>query len=178
MGKMTLTGKGRRWVAGGHPWIYKDDIAEGKGEPGELLPVFDPAGKSVGWGLFSSTSRIAVRMVTRDTDQPNRAFWKASIERALAHREAYGLLDPAGACRLIAGDADGFPGWIVDRYTDVLSCSAPPKAPSACASSCSKSCGSVCPSNLAPSWTDPMWGSVSWKTSTRASNGYTEVRPG
>ena len=51
MGKMTLTGKGRRWVTGGHPWIYKDDIAEGKGEAGELLPVYDPAGQSVGWGV-------------------------------------------------------------------------------------------------------------------------------
>ncbi len=120
MGKMTLTGKGRRWVTGGHPWIYKDDIAEGKGEAGELLPVFDPAGNSVGWGLFSTTSKIAVRMVTRSEEQPNREFWVQAMQRAIAHREAHGLMDPAGACRLIAGDADGFPGWIVDRYTDVL----------------------------------------------------------
>ncbi|MCB9910905.1 MAG: class I SAM-dependent rRNA methyltransferase [Planctomycetes bacterium] len=117
---MTLTGKGRRWVAGGHPWIYKDDIADGKGETGELIPVFDPANQPVGWGLFSTTSRIAIRMVTRSPEQPNREFWKASMEQSLALRTDAGLMDPAGACRLIAGDADGFPGWVVDRYTDVL----------------------------------------------------------
>ncbi|MCA9001561.1 MAG: class I SAM-dependent rRNA methyltransferase [Planctomycetes bacterium] len=120
MGKLTTSGKGRRWVAGGHPWIYKDDIAEGKGEPGELLSVDDPAGHCLGWGLFSNTSRIAVRMVTRSSEQPNRAFWKQRMERAIAVRAKAGLMEPDGACRLIAGDGDGFPGWIVDRYTDVL----------------------------------------------------------
>ncbi|MEZ6021260.1 MAG: class I SAM-dependent methyltransferase [Planctomycetota bacterium] len=120
MGKMTLTGKGRRWVAGGHPWIYKDDIAEGKGEPGELLPVHDPAGNCLGWGLFSTTSRIAVRMVTRQTEQPNRDFWKRNMQRAIQLRTEAGLMQPDGACRLVAGDADGFPGWLADRYTDVV----------------------------------------------------------
>ncbi|MCP5024243.1 MAG: class I SAM-dependent rRNA methyltransferase [bacterium] len=120
MGKLTTTGKGRRWVAGGHPWIYKDDIAAGKGEPGELLAVDDPSGKTMGWGLFSTTSRIAVRMVTRSEEQPNRDFWKSRMQRAIDVRTRAGLMDTDGACRLIAGDGDGFPGLVIDRYTDVL----------------------------------------------------------
>ena len=70
MGKVILTGKGRRWYLRGHPWIYKDDVATGDATPGELVPVEDPNGAPLGWGLFSSQSRIRVRMVTREAEQP------------------------------------------------------------------------------------------------------------
>jgi len=116
MGNVTLTGKGRRWVLGGHPWIYRDDIASGEAAPGELLPVEDPNGNSVGWGLFSASSKIAVRLVTKDAAQPNRAFWAGRIERAVKARQRLGFLSPDGACRLIAGDSDCLPGLIVDLY--------------------------------------------------------------
>jgi len=103
----------------GHPWAYVDDIASGSGEPGELVPVDDPNGNPLGWGLFSNSSRIAVRMVTREADQPNRAFWLERMQRAISVRERAGLLDPEGACRLLAGDADGIPGMVIDRYGKV-----------------------------------------------------------
>ncbi len=120
MGKVTLTGKGRRWVLGGHPWVYADDLAGGEGEPGELLPVEDPAGRVVGWGLFSAHSKIAVRLVTRDAEQPTRAFWKERVARAIAWRAELGQLAPDDACRLLSGDAEGVPGLVIDRYADVL----------------------------------------------------------
>ena len=120
MGRITLTGRGRRRVQRGHPWIYADDVAGGEGEPGELVPVLAPDDESLGWGLFSSHSKIAVRLVTRGSDQPNRAFWKTRLEQAVHARRAHGLLDANGACRLVAGDADGVPGWVVDRYGSVL----------------------------------------------------------
>lgn len=124
MGKMILTGKGRRWLHKGHPWVYADDVADGEGQRGELLPVEDPSGLVVGWGLHSAGSRIAVRMVTRNTEQPNRDFWVARVKAVIERRARHGLLDPEGACRLIAGDADGVPGLVADRYgrTLVLQC--------------------------------------------------------
>lgn len=120
MGKVTLTGKGRRWVLGGHPWIYADDVAAAEAQPGELVPVFDPAGAPVGWGLYSSESRIAVRLVTRAAEQPNRETWAGLVRAAVEERRRLGVLDPAGACRLIGGDAERLPGFVVDRYADVL----------------------------------------------------------
>jgi 23S rRNA (cytosine1962-C5)-methyltransferase len=116
MGNVTLSGKGRRWVLGGHPWIYRDDVSGGEAEPGELLHVEDPNGNSIGWGLFSSSSKIAVRLVSAGAEQPNREFWAARVTRAVRSRERMGYLSPQGACRLIAGDADRIPGWIVDLY--------------------------------------------------------------
>ena len=120
MGKLILTGKGRRWLHRGHPWVYKDDIASREGTPGELVPVEDPNGGMLGWGLYSTESRISVRMVTRDAEQPNRAFWLARMQRAIDQRERHGMLDPAGACRLVSGDADGIPGFVLDRYAKTL----------------------------------------------------------
>ena len=120
MGRITLTGKGRRWLLSGHPWVYTDDIAGGKGEPGELLPVEDPAGNPMGWGLFSNRSRIAVRMVTRGEEQPKREFWLERVRRAVALRRGLGLLEPQRACRLLSGDAEGVPGLLVDWYDGVL----------------------------------------------------------
>jgi len=124
MGALTLSGKGRRWLGTGHPWVYADDVASGEGEPGELLPVSDPNGGAMGWGLFSSHSRIAVRMVTRSPEQPKRAFWEERMRYAVELRRRAGLLEPDLACRLVSGDAEGIPGLLVDRYgtTLVLQC--------------------------------------------------------
>jgi 23S rRNA (cytosine1962-C5)-methyltransferase len=74
--------------------------------------------------MHSAGSRIAIRMVTRDEAQPNRAFWLERVQGAVQRRARHGLLDPEGACRLIAADADGLPGLVADRYgrTLVLQC--------------------------------------------------------
>jgi 23S rRNA (cytosine1962-C5)-methyltransferase len=120
MARMQLTGRGRRWLAGGHPWVYADAIREVEAEPGDLVALEGPDGESLGWGFYSAESKIAVRRVARGGPRPDRAFWSARVRRAIDARKHAGLLDPAGATRLIAGDADGVPGLIVDRYADVL----------------------------------------------------------
>jgi 23S rRNA (cytosine1962-C5)-methyltransferase len=119
MASMKLTGKGRRWVLGGHPWIYRDDIAAGTAQAGDLVQVLAPTGESLGWALFSDASRIALRLVTRDEEQPTREFWMKRVQRAVDTRARAGMLEPDGACRLIAGDSEGLPGMVVDRYGKV-----------------------------------------------------------
>ena len=54
--------------------------------------------------------------MTSEASQPKRDFWAERVGRAVKAREAMGYLDPEGACRLIAGDADRLPGWVVDLY--------------------------------------------------------------
>ena len=120
MARVTLTGRGRRRWLGGHPWIYADDVARAEAEPGELVSVHAPDESVLGFGLYSSRSRIALRGVTRGSESPDRAFWQARVRSALELRRMHGLLAPRGAERMLAGDADGFPGFVVDRYADVL----------------------------------------------------------
>ncbi len=120
MGRVVLSGRGRRRLLAGHPWVYADDVVESAAEGGELVSVSSQDGSPLGHGLFSARSRIALRLVTRRTDPPDRAFWRSRVEQALALRSAAGLLDPRDACRLISSEADGFPGLVVDRYADCL----------------------------------------------------------
>jgi 23S rRNA (cytosine1962-C5)-methyltransferase len=120
MGRVTLSGRGRRRLLGGHPWVYADDVAASEAAPGELVAVHGPDGSALGFGLWSSSSRIALRLVTRRSTAPDRGFWAERVEQALALRAAAGLLGPRDACRLLHGDADGFPGLVVDRYADAL----------------------------------------------------------
>src|SRR6185295_17039592 len=87
---------------------------------GALVAIEDPAGRKLGWGLFSAESKIRVRAVARgEVPEPDRAFWRARLARALRARGRLGLLAPERACRLLAGDADGVPGLVVDRYANV-----------------------------------------------------------
>jgi 23S rRNA (cytosine1962-C5)-methyltransferase len=119
MGKIVLTGKGRRWLEGGHPWAFRDDVARAEAEPGEIAAVEGPGGKALGFGMYSSASRIAVRMVTRRREEPDRGFWRERVGRAVRARERMGYLAEDGACRLVGGDAEGLPGLVVDRYGSV-----------------------------------------------------------
>lgn len=119
MGKVVLTGKGRRWLEGGHPWAFRDDVASTEAEPGEVAAIEGPGGKALGFGAYSSASRIAVRLVTRGNRAPDRGFWRERVARSIRARERMGYMAEDGACRMIGGDAEGFPGLVVDRYGTV-----------------------------------------------------------
>ncbi len=120
VGKIVVSGRGRRRVLAGHPWVYAGDVSSGDAAPGELVPVLDPHQNPLGWGLFSTSSKIAVRLVSRGAERPERGLWLERVRRAVELRRELGLLAPRGACRLLSGDAEGVPGMIVDRYADVL----------------------------------------------------------
>ncbi len=119
MSRVRVSGRGRRRLDGGHPWIFADDVVETQGEPGDVVAVEDPHGRFVGWGLYSAQSKIRARLFSRDAARPDDAFWRARVQRAADARRSLGMFDPQGACRLLAGDADGVPGLIVDHYAGV-----------------------------------------------------------
>jgi len=121
MANVKVTGRGRRRALGGHPWIYKDDVSEAGGAgAGSLVAVESPDRKILGWALYSSASKISLRFVRLGEEQPNREFWVELVRRAVAARASVGLLEPGGAARLLAGDADGLPGLVIDKYADRL----------------------------------------------------------
>jgi len=103
----------------GHLWVYASDIEKiAPPSPEEtLLPVADNRGILLGTALFSPTSQIALRLVSRDAlDQA--AFLKlleARLRAAIARRKP--MLDEAtDACRLCFSEADELPGLVVDKY--------------------------------------------------------------
>src|SRR5206468_6609621 len=68
MRNATVSTKGaRRWAAG-HPWIYRSDIvATPDDEPG-LARVMDQRGRPLGLALWSPRSEISLRLLDRNAD--------------------------------------------------------------------------------------------------------------
>ena len=120
--KLTVTDKAARALKGGHPWVYAGEVLT-PGNPcpdGEIVDVYTPKGRWQGAGFYNSHSLIRVRVLTRNTnDRMDRAFFARRIRYALDYRAGVMGRD-FSCCRLIFGEADGFPGWTVDRFGDVL----------------------------------------------------------
>ena len=120
--KFTISQKGTRWVENGHPWIYEAEVLaeEGNAENGALVDVVSEKGKYLGTGFLSRTSKIRIRLVSRNAnDRFDEAFWRRRVQYAWEYRKAV-MGDDIGACRVIFGEADAFPGLTVDRFNDIL----------------------------------------------------------
>lgn len=120
--KFTITSKGTRWVSEGHPWIYEAEVMSGDEniEAGSLVDAVSEKGKYLGTGFFSPQSKIRIRLVSRNAnDKFDKAFWRRRIKYAWDYRKTV-MGDDISCCRIIFGEADGFPGLTVDRFSDIL----------------------------------------------------------
>ena len=119
---VTVTEKAARALRGGHPWVFAGEVLtkESPCPDGEIVDVYTEKGRWQGAGFYNGRSLIRVRILSRNTnDKMDEAFFRRRIRYALAYRQQV-MGDDFAACRLIFGEADGFPGWTVDRYGDVL----------------------------------------------------------
>ena len=121
--RFIISAKGTRWVEGGHPWIYAEEIVseEGACENGSLADAVSEKGKYLGTGFVSRESKIRLRLVSRNAnDRFDEAFWRRRIQYAWDYRKTVLGREDLGCCRVIFGEADGFPGLTADRFSDIL----------------------------------------------------------
>ncbi len=122
--KATITPKGERALDGGHPWVYDAEVLgiEGEYENGDLVDVVSTKGKYLGTGFISETSKIRIRVISRNAnDKFDAAFFKRRLQHAWNHRKTVmASSDDLKCCRVIFGEADLFPGLTVDRFGSVL----------------------------------------------------------
>jgi 23S rRNA (cytosine1962-C5)-methyltransferase len=105
-----------------HPWVYRSDLIEEKNlAPGGLVRVLDARGKFLGTALYSSSSQIAIRMLTHGSVADLPGLIAERIRAAIAYRKENDLVSNSDAYRIVFSEADFLPGLIVDRYNDVLS---------------------------------------------------------
>jgi 23S rRNA (cytosine1962-C5)-methyltransferase len=115
-----LSPRGVARLQGGHVWVYRSDVAAAEDLPaGALVGVTDPRGKFLGTALYSSSSQIAVRMISREPVADLPALVAERIRAAIAYRKR--VVANSNAYRVVFSEADLLPGLIVDRYDDVLS---------------------------------------------------------
>ncbi len=120
--KFIITAKGTRWVEQGHPWIYEGEVIreEGDCENGALADAVSEKGKYLGTGFVSRQSKIRLRLISRNAnDRFDEAFWQRRIQYAWDYRKTV-MAGDISCCRLVFGEADGFPGLTVDRFSDIL----------------------------------------------------------
>jgi 23S rRNA (cytosine1962-C5)-methyltransferase len=108
-------------------WIYASDVESlelpkgGDAKPPALLPVADARGLLLGTALYSPTSQIALRLVSREA--LDEAGWlellAARLRRAVERRKAM-LNEETDSCRLCFSEADELPGLVVDKYGELV----------------------------------------------------------
>ena len=108
--KVTARGA-ERWKQG-HPWIYRSDVAEEPDKKPGIVPVTDRKGKFLGQALYSPSSEIRLRLLTRGAEVIDPTWWAERI--AAAARRRNGI--EATAWRAVHAEGDGLPSFIVDRY--------------------------------------------------------------
>ena len=121
--QITITYKGEAALVGGHPWVYEGEVTglSGPVSDGQLVDVISRRGSWLGCGFFNSRSRIRVRVLSRNpNDRFDRAFWRRRIQYAWDYRKTVMGPEDSRCCRVIFGEADGFPGLTVDRFESVL----------------------------------------------------------
>lgn len=111
-----------RRVKGGHPWIYSNELELDQTAkalvPGSLVRVFDAHGGGIGVASFNPHSLIAARLWSTDTAaRIDEKFLAARLHSALALRQRF---FDAPFYRLVHAEADGMPGFIIDRFGDVV----------------------------------------------------------
>ena len=104
----------------GHPWIFDNEIGRLPADcpDGSPVDVLTKSGHFLGRGVINRSSRITVRLFTRNKDeQINRAFFASRIRAAAETRSFfYGEGD---SYRLLFAESDLLPGLVVERFVDL-----------------------------------------------------------
>jgi 23S rRNA (cytosine1962-C5)-methyltransferase len=115
-----ISPRGATRLKDGHVWVYRSDIVSADSVlPGTMVRVIDHRGKALGTALYSSSSQIAIRLISPDPVANFSALLRQRIADAIAYREP--LVSNTDAYRVLFSEADFLPGLIVDRYNDILS---------------------------------------------------------
>jgi 23S rRNA (cytosine1962-C5)-methyltransferase len=125
---ITVNRKAADRVASGHPWIFSSDLVDrGEAQPGDAVRVAlanrngtrgAGSGRPIGVAHYSSTSQIALRMLSATVEPIDRTFFLRRLSAAIAYRER--AVQNSNACRMVYSEGDLLPGLMVDRYGPYL----------------------------------------------------------
>ena len=85
---------------------------------GDIVLIHDFDGYPLGKGFINTNSRITVRLLSRDEQTViDEVFFEKRVRDAWEYRKK--VVDTR-SCRVIFGEADFFPGLVIDKFSDVL----------------------------------------------------------
>jgi len=115
---VAISGRGEERIRSGHLWIYRSDVTSVRARGGDTVLVEGSHGRRLGHALFSDRSQIALRMLVTDDRPADLTLWRDRLRSALRFRDSLHI--DATAYRLVNGEGDLLPSFIVDRYSDCL----------------------------------------------------------
>ncbi|MDY0209182.1 MAG: class I SAM-dependent rRNA methyltransferase [Bacilli bacterium] len=103
----------------GHPWIYANEVQkiEGHDVQGSIAKVVSHDQRFIGYGYINHTSKILIRILTRDETPIDRNFFYQRIKDSNDYRLSLGY---SNNYRVVFGESDLLPALIVDKYGDYL----------------------------------------------------------
>ena len=115
-------GEDRR-LAGGHPWVFSNEVDTERTPltalaPGSIAAVRSHRDAFIGYACVNPHALICARILSRDAQQPvDAALLERRLVAALALREQ---LSAAPYYRWVFGESDQLPGLVLDRYADLV----------------------------------------------------------
>jgi 23S rRNA (cytosine1962-C5)-methyltransferase len=107
-----------------HPWIFQKMVEKPATRlpPGTVVDIVDRENQWVGRGFYNGHSRISLRVLTADANEPiDDAFFARRLAKAVALRRDWLKLDAVtDAYRLAHSEGDGLSGLVVDRFGSTL----------------------------------------------------------
>src|ERR1700683_4373545 len=83
-----ISPRGASRLKDGHVWVYRSDIVSAEGvPPGSLVSAVDHRGQPLGSALYSSSSQIAVRLISHDPVADFPALLRQRIADTIVYRK-------------------------------------------------------------------------------------------
>lgn len=127
MDRIVLRPGRERSLARRHPWVFSGAITyepqEAGLRPGSTIEVKSAGGEVLGYGSWSPTSQIRVRMLSFDAAVvPDEAFIRSRVAAAVGRRADFFANAYTNAMRLVNAESDGLPGVVADYYAGWVVC--------------------------------------------------------
>jgi 23S rRNA (cytosine1962-C5)-methyltransferase len=123
MAKVMVNRHGVEAVRRGHPWIFRAAMGQNSSRQGadaRIVTIVAETGEAIGCGVYDPDSPIAIRVwgVGADT-RLDASVFADRLVRAVALRKELFADGSTTAYRLLNGEGDRTPGYVIDRYGEV-----------------------------------------------------------
>ena len=123
MKKITLKPKRDYSVRRHHPWIFSGAVLDGEAESGETVEVRSSGGECLGYGSYSPSSQIRVRMLSFDSSaKVDESYIESLVASSIGRRADFFADAYTNAVRLVNAESDSLPGVVVDYYAGWAVC--------------------------------------------------------
>lgn len=105
-----------------HPWVFASALQTTDNTPasGSTVDLLAPNGQFLARASFSPHSQIRARVWTFADESVDKEFFRKRIRFALEMRRRSNVERQSNSFRILHGESDGTPGFVVDRYGDIL----------------------------------------------------------